>query len=91
MSNYKSLTDPSTWEQKKGESNEHDTPTTEPLDDVDCALESDYDIPRNRESLNDLVKNLSFIVAKLKEQIQKLDDPPIPPTPPPPTSRTESI
>lgn len=100
MSTFKSLTEASTWEEKK-ETNEHPStqqnnesenetepePEIESVDIVDCALESDYDMPRNRESLNDLVKNLSFIVTKLKEQIQQLDaSSPSVPSNNPPTS-----
>lgn len=69
---FKSLADASTWNVNDGNNNEEKTPKVS--DSVDCDLEEDYDIPKNRESLNALVKNLSYIVSKLKEQIQKLDE-----------------
>lgn len=69
---FKSLADSSTWNTEEEKQTEKNTSTVS--DTVDCELEEEYDIPKNRESLNALVKNLSFIVAKLKEQIQKLDE-----------------
>jgi DNA-binding ferritin-like protein len=71
---FKSLADASTWESTEEKQSTDSRPTTSHSDDVDCELEEDYDIPQNRESLQTLVKNLSFIVQKLKNQIQKLDE-----------------
>lgn len=69
---FKSLAESSTWNTNEGEKTE-DSKRNE-SNSSDCELEADYDIPKNRESLQTLVKNLSFIVSKLKKQIQKLDE-----------------
>jgi hypothetical protein len=71
---FKSLADSNTWMTNEEQETKENTTPADPSDSIDCELEEDYDIPKNRESLNNLVKNLSFIVLKLKEQIQKLDD-----------------
>lgn len=71
---FKSLADSNTWMTNEEQETKENTTPADPSDSIDCDLEEEYDIPKNRESLNNLVKNLSFIVSKLKEQIQKLDE-----------------